>query len=270
MFVRITTDPLPRPNSLNDLGVTSDSNPLVSLNEFSYKKGNEIYGEKEPAEYVYQVKSGAVRSYKLLSDGRRQIGAFHLAGDIFGLENGAAHRFTAPVRDASSFRPIAAHDYLPRWPSLHALLAQAYRRAPQWRAIEPLVHAVLDDPDDNVARKNARSIRLVFDYLGVAGPRWSLASALDPEPTLRAQERVLALCAATGATTYVNSPGGRALYSGDDFAAHGVALRFLQMLPIAYDQGTPEFVANLSMLDVLAHCPRDEVVALLDRFELDT
>jgi CRP/FNR family nitrogen fixation transcriptional regulator len=44
---------------------------------------------------VYQVVEGAVRSYKLLSDGRRQIGAFHLVGDIFGLENGAVHRFTA-------------------------------------------------------------------------------------------------------------------------------------------------------------------------------
>jgi CRP/FNR family transcriptional regulator, nitrogen fixation regulation protein len=39
--------------------------------EFSYKKDEEIYGEDEPAEYVYQVISGAVRSYKLLSDGRR-------------------------------------------------------------------------------------------------------------------------------------------------------------------------------------------------------
>ncbi|MDD1526508.1 transcriptional regulator [Bradyrhizobium sp. WBOS7] len=95
MFVRITTDPTRRPNSLHDLGMTSGSNPTVSLSEFSYKKGTEIYGEKEPAEYVYQVKTGAVRSYKLLSDGRRQIGAFHLAGDIFGLENGSAHRFTA-------------------------------------------------------------------------------------------------------------------------------------------------------------------------------
>ena len=95
MFVRTTTDPTPRPNSLRELGMTSDSNPIVSLNEFTYKKGTEIYGEKEPAEYVYQVKSGAVRSYKLLSDGRRQIGAFHLVGDIFGLENGGEHRFTA-------------------------------------------------------------------------------------------------------------------------------------------------------------------------------
>lgn len=95
MFVRITSDATPRPNSLRELGLTSGSNPIVSLNEFTYKRGSEIYGEKEAAEYVYQVKSGAVRSYKLLSDGRRQIGAFHLAGDIFGLENGSEHRFTA-------------------------------------------------------------------------------------------------------------------------------------------------------------------------------
>ncbi|WP_439363537.1 helix-turn-helix domain-containing protein [Bradyrhizobium sp. DASA03005] len=94
MFVRITTDSTLRPNTLRDLGMASHSNALVNLSEFSYRKGSEIYGEKEPAEYVYQVKSGAVRSYKLLSDGRRQIGAFHLAGDIFGLENGSEHRFT--------------------------------------------------------------------------------------------------------------------------------------------------------------------------------
>jgi CRP/FNR family nitrogen fixation transcriptional regulator len=75
--------------------MSSGSDPIVRLNEITYKKGKEIFGEKEPAEYVYQVKAGAVRSYKLLSDGRRQIGAFHLAGDIFGLENGIAHRFTA-------------------------------------------------------------------------------------------------------------------------------------------------------------------------------
>jgi CRP/FNR family nitrogen fixation transcriptional regulator len=63
--------------------------------EFSYKKEEEIYGEDEPSEYVYQVVSGAVRSYKLLSDGRRQIGAFYLPGDVFGLESGPSHRLTA-------------------------------------------------------------------------------------------------------------------------------------------------------------------------------
>ncbi|MCP3476034.1 helix-turn-helix domain-containing protein [Bradyrhizobium sp. CCGUVB1N3] len=94
MFVRITTDQTPRPNSLKDFGLASGSNPIVNLGEFTYKKGKEIYGEKEPADYVYLVTRGAVRSYKLLSDGRRQIGAFHLVGDIFGLGNGGTHRFT--------------------------------------------------------------------------------------------------------------------------------------------------------------------------------
>ncbi|MFL6835049.1 MAG: helix-turn-helix domain-containing protein [Xanthobacteraceae bacterium] len=63
--------------------------------EFAYRKDEEIYGEDEPAEYVYQVIRGAVRTYKLLSDGRRQIGAFHLPGDVFGLESGTRHRLAA-------------------------------------------------------------------------------------------------------------------------------------------------------------------------------
>lgn len=109
MFVRITTDSAVRLNSLRDLGMRSDSNAMVSLSEFSYRKGTEIYGEKEPAEYVYQVKSGAVRSYKLLSDGRRQIGAFHLVGDIFGLENGSEHRFTTEAIIDTTVRLVRRH-----------------------------------------------------------------------------------------------------------------------------------------------------------------
>jgi CRP/FNR family nitrogen fixation transcriptional regulator len=92
----------------------------LAATEFNYRKGVEIYGEKEPADYVYQVTSGAVRTYKLLSDGRRQIGAFHLVGDIFGLENSDVHRFTAEaIVDTTlrlvkrrSLESVAEHDVL--------------------------------------------------------------------------------------------------------------------------------------------------------------
>ncbi|MDR6305187.1 CRP/FNR family nitrogen fixation transcriptional regulator [Nitrobacter vulgaris] len=67
----------------------------VVPSEFSYRKDEEIYGEGEPSEYLYQTIGGAVRTYKLLSDGRRQIGAFHLPGDVFGLDPGLEHRLTA-------------------------------------------------------------------------------------------------------------------------------------------------------------------------------
>lgn len=60
-----------------------------------FARNTEIYGEDEPAEYLYQVISGAVRTYRMLDDGRRQIGAFYLPGDIFGVEAGEAHLSSA-------------------------------------------------------------------------------------------------------------------------------------------------------------------------------
>ncbi len=93
MFVNLNGNPTHRPRFLGELGGLSQAE--IILSEFKYRRGAEVFGEAEPAEYVYQVVDGAVRSYKLLSDGRRQIGAFHLVGDIFGLENGGRHRFTA-------------------------------------------------------------------------------------------------------------------------------------------------------------------------------
>ncbi|OFX06619.1 MAG: transcriptional regulator, partial [Alphaproteobacteria bacterium RIFCSPHIGHO2_12_FULL_66_14] len=65
-------------------------------------RGEELFAEGDASEFFYKVVSGTVRTYKLLSDGRRQIDEFHLAGDIFGLEPGEQHRFSAEaVEDAS-------------------------------------------------------------------------------------------------------------------------------------------------------------------------
>ncbi|HWX12761.1 MAG TPA: helix-turn-helix domain-containing protein [Trinickia sp.] len=61
----------------------------------SFARNAEIFGENEPADYVYSVISGSVRTYKILNDGRRQISGFYLPGDVFGLEFGDDHAFSA-------------------------------------------------------------------------------------------------------------------------------------------------------------------------------
>jgi CRP/FNR family nitrogen fixation transcriptional regulator len=101
MLTALNTTPVlgnkvaPAAHSVSDqFGAITGHIRLVA-SEFTYKRDEEIFGEDEPAEYVYQVVSGAVSSYKLLSDGRRQIGAFHLPGDVFGLESGSTHRLAA-------------------------------------------------------------------------------------------------------------------------------------------------------------------------------
>lgn len=189
------------------------------------------------------------------------------------LLNGAPHRFTAPVHDASSFRAIAAHEYLPKWDALRGLLHSAYRKAPQWRALQPLLDDVLGDADENVARKNARSVTRVFEYLDAPAPRWTVASQVDPSHEAAGADRVVALCRALGAGTYVNSPGGRALYAPADFAAQGLALRFVAGDPgVAYPQvgvAAGAFVPHLSMLDVLMHNEPAAVRGLLERFALE-
>ena len=93
MLTNVNIGPEKRLRLLGELGDLSHTK--VRSSEFKYRKGSEIFGQAEPADYVYQVIEGAVRTHKLLSDGRRQIGAFHLPSDIFGLENGDLHRFTA-------------------------------------------------------------------------------------------------------------------------------------------------------------------------------
>jgi CRP/FNR family nitrogen fixation transcriptional regulator len=82
----------------------------VIATEYSYRKDEEIYGEGEPSEYVYQVIRGAVRTYKLLNDGRRQIGAFLLPGDVFGLYSGSAHRLTAEAIVDTTVRLVKRHN----------------------------------------------------------------------------------------------------------------------------------------------------------------
>jgi CRP/FNR family transcriptional regulator, nitrogen fixation regulation protein len=83
-----------------------------------FSRNAEIYGENEKAEYLYKVISGSVRTYKVLNDGRRQIGAFYLPGDLFGLEIGNDHTFSAEaitdskvlVIKRSGLVALAAHD----------------------------------------------------------------------------------------------------------------------------------------------------------------
>jgi len=61
----------------------------------SFPRNAEIFGENESADYLYKLISGTVRTYKILSDGRRQIGGFYLPGDVFGLEFGDEHTQSA-------------------------------------------------------------------------------------------------------------------------------------------------------------------------------
>ena len=88
-----------------NIGRFSSSVEMIGAS-MPFARNMEIYGEKESAEYLYKVVSGVVRTYKVLNDGRRQIGSFYLPGDIFGLEFGGEHTFSAEAVAQSKIQVI--------------------------------------------------------------------------------------------------------------------------------------------------------------------
>ncbi len=79
----------------DDAHTTLDQQMQLMGAAMSFPRNAEIFGENEPADYLYKVISGGVRTYKILSDGRRQVGGFYLSGDIFGLEFTDQHTLSA-------------------------------------------------------------------------------------------------------------------------------------------------------------------------------
>ena len=143
----------------------------------------EIYGENEPAEYLYKVISGAVRSYKILADGRRQIQAFHLPGDVFGFEFENEHTLSAEavvdsrvlIVKRRAVEAMAAHNHEVAH-ELWALTARALQRVQRHvtlliqTAQERVVSFLLEmadrtSSDDGVQLPMSRLD--IADYLGV-------------------------------------------------------------------------------------------------------
>jgi CRP/FNR family nitrogen fixation transcriptional regulator len=71
-----------------------------------FPAGTEIYAQGEKSDSLYRIEFGAIRIYRLLADGRRQISAFHLAGEIFGFEADRTHHFFAEAMCATGVRAL--------------------------------------------------------------------------------------------------------------------------------------------------------------------
>ncbi|KSV83038.1 helix-turn-helix domain-containing protein [Sinorhizobium sp. GL28] len=78
--VSITTPPFNPPTGLHARSFARHR--AVSF----YEAETEIYAQGERGGAVYRIEYGAVRLYRLLADGRRQVVAFYIAGETFGFE----------------------------------------------------------------------------------------------------------------------------------------------------------------------------------------
>ena len=185
------------------------------------------------------------------------------------LRNGADAFFTVPLKKGSDYADIAERALADDFDPLTILnaLASAYRKAPCFSAVFPLLESIVSAAPRNLFEYLLHGITATANYLEIRTPI-VVSSTLPIDHALKSGQRVLALCDALGATRYVNAIGGRDLYSAEAFAARGVELRFIQSRPISYSQYGQPFVPGLSIVDVMMFNSRDAVRAMLGEYDL--
>lgn len=180
--------------------------------------------------------------------------------------NGAT-RFTVPVRGASSNRLISDLQFATDVAKVLRTIEQCYSKAPYFETVFPLIRQILENEDRAIASVCMTSYQSIFSYLGLE-KQFKKTSELDYDRTASAQDRLVALCHKFGADCYINTPGGRFLYTKKEFAEQGVELKFIDSVAVEYPQRTNRFVPNLSIIDILMNCSPDQTVSLLGKYEL--
>jgi hypothetical protein len=178
------------------------------------------------------------------------------------LENGTAGLISLPLKKAPDSADIRERQIAEQFDRRHLVrrLSNAYRRAPQFPAAMELLESLVQYPDDNLFAFLRNSIVGICRYLGI--PTMIVtASSIDADHALCGQDRVLDLCRALGASTYVNPVGGVGLYDAEAFAAKGVELRFLRSPAISYPQFSAPFVPMLSIIDVMMFNTMEAIAA---------
>lgn len=176
------------------------------------------------------------------------------------LQNGKDVTFSLPLKSDSDCLDICERELALDF-NRDKLLNQfkgAYRRAPYFAQTFPLVEQIVRCDDANLFRFLHNAIVKTCQHLGITTEiRISSEIAIDHD--LKNQDKVLALCEAVGASTYVNTIGGMELYSKETFRERGIDLKFIQSKPFEYPQFGDAFVPWLSIIDVMMFNPLDTI-----------
>ena len=181
------------------------------------------------------------------------------------LQNGKDIMFSLPLKSDSDFLDVRDRELAADF-NRDKLLNQingAYRRAPHFPQTFQLIERVVSHEECNLFKFLHHSIAKTCEHLGIT-TEIMISSDIAIDHDLKNQDKVLALCEAVGASTYINAIGGMELYSRDEFRARRIELKFIKSKPFEYAQFGNEFVPWLSIIDVMMFNSLDAVRECID------
>lgn len=168
------------------------------------------------------------------------------------LQKGKGVAFTLPLLKASDSLNVVDRRLAEAYDRKKLLnkIRGYYSNAPHYASVFPLVERIVAYDDNNLFRYIYNSVVEICTYLSITTDI-TVSSEVDIDQNLKSQDRVLALCKARGALTYINPSGGMDLYHPRAFQMEGMQLKFIKSHPLEYEQFGAKFVPWLSIVDVL-------------------
>ncbi|MGF7050597.1 hypothetical protein J2T13_005147 [Paenibacillus sp. DS2015] len=187
------------------------------------------------------------------------------------LLNKDSHLFSFSVEQASLQLNINNRIYSPKLnmekEKFIKTLQTGYKRAPYCNEVIGLIIKIFNSTDNNVSSFNANQLKEIADYIGIK-TKLLFSSEIITSKQLAAEDRIIDICNSLGADQYINPIGGQDLYSKDHFSNAGIDLNFLKTKDIFYQQLDNDFIPFLSIIDVLMFNSKEEVVKILNEYEM--
>lgn len=183
------------------------------------------------------------------------------------LANGQAQILTLELIRASSNKLINEIEVGNNRKKILKTIKQNYNKAPYFNVVFPIIEDILNQEEKNLAKFIGYSLEKISNYFKI-NTKFIYSSDIVKDNSLKAQDKVLNMCKTLHAKKYINSIGGQELYSKEDFQQNNIEFSFIKTELTEYQQFKNEFVPYLSILDIMMFSSKNEIIEMLNRFEL--
>jgi hypothetical protein len=182
------------------------------------------------------------------------------------LVNGTDAYITLPLKKDSDYLDVKNRYLSDDWNSerkkIINRISESYRKAPCFTTVFPIIEEIINYENKNLFQFISNSLKQINKYLDITTPL-IVSSTVDVNHELKSEKKVIALCKARHAETYINPIGGVELYDKEEFKNEGIELKFLKADNIIYPQFKNEFIPFLSIIDVMMFNTKEEIKCYL-------
>lgn len=186
------------------------------------------------------------------------------------LLNGKDYLFTVPCEKVSQNKLINQIEFKADGNFKEKFLKtiyNAYSKAPFFNNVLELIEKVFGVENILISEFAYKTINSVLIYLGIE-KEIVFSSKEYSNRELKKADRLIDICKTENCCNYINSLGGKELYDKIYFEQNGINISFLKTNEIVYKQFENDFVANLSVIDIMMFNDKNKIAEYLNQYIL--